>query len=75
LCGWGRGWGDEGEGGGEGVREERTEIDQMLACHCLFLQSMTSQITNNHEQITNRTKITLDMSAYKSDNKIKIGIL
>jgi len=29
----------------------------------------------DHEHITNRTKITLDMSAYKSDNKIKIGII
>jgi len=40
----------------------------MLACHYLFSESMT-------EQIMNRTKITLDMSAYESDNEIKIGII
>ena len=31
-------------------------------------------MTSQH-QITNRTKITLDMSAYESDNEIKIGII
>ena len=51
---------------------ERGEDSQMLACHCLFLESMSR---TDHEQITNRTKITLDMSAYESDNKIKIGII
>ena len=64
-------WGEDGVTRvkvGKGVTEERTKINQMLACHCLFLESMTSQIMN-------RTKIMLNMSTYKSDNEIKIGII
>ena len=54
---------------GEGVREERTKIDGLS----LFVFGVND--LTYHEQITNRTKIVLDISAYKSNNKIKMGII
>ena len=50
---------------GEGVRED--------AGLSLFVFGVNDR--TDHKQITNRTKITLDMSAYESDNEIKIGII
>ena len=50
---------------GEGVRKD--------ASLSLFVFRVNDQ--TDHKQITNRTKIMLDMSAYESDNEIKIGII
>jgi len=52
-------------------RREGQDAKRWLVVVCFW----SHRSRTDHEHVTNRTKITLDMSAYKSDNKIKIGII
>ena len=59
-----------GEAFSRGWRESGERRNASLSLFVYKVNDLT-----HHEQITNRTKITLDISAYKSDNKIKFGII
>ena len=63
-----------GEAFSRGWRESGERRNASLSLFVYKVNDLTyhEQITN---RIMNRTKITLDISAYKSDNKIKFGII
>jgi len=60
-CGLGRGWGGEGAGGGEGMREERTKVNRDGVDASFKLRSPA--------------KIALDIGSRYFDNKIKSAII